>query len=71
MASLQKALEPYDYGYDGWVHFFGASKSHPPIHYHYKSRKSQDVFKYISDCVCLKEDGHVHLGWLGGEVIMG
>jgi len=20
-----------DYGYDGWVHFFGASKSHPPF----------------------------------------
>jgi len=31
MASLQKALEPYDNGYDGWVHFFGASKSHPPF----------------------------------------
>jgi len=40
----------------------------PPIHYHYKAWKSQDIFlKNISDCVQLKEDSHIHLGSLDGE----
>ncbi len=36
------------------------------IHCHYKAWKSQDIFLYNSDCICLKEESHIHLGWLEG-----
>jgi len=56
-----------DYIYDGWMNLFLASKHAPPVHYHYNAWKSQDIFKYISDCVCLKDESHIHLGCLEGE----
>jgi len=29
-----------------------------------KARKSQDSFKYISDYIRLKDECHIHQGWL-------
>ncbi len=29
------------------------------------------IFLYNSDCIHLKEENHIHLGWLEGEKIMG
>ncbi len=46
----------------GWMRCFGLLKI-TPIHCHYKSWKSQDFFKYNSDCIHLKEESHIHLAW--------
>ncbi len=35
-----------------------------------KLGKSQDIFLYNSDCIHLKEESHIHLGWLEGEEII-
>ncbi len=37
------------------------------IHYHYKAWKSQDIFLYNSNCINLKEQSHIPLGWIEGE----
>jgi len=37
------------------------------IHSHYKAKKSQDIFIYKSDCVWMKEESLIELGWLEGE----
>ncbi len=38
------------------------------IHCHYKAGKSQDIFLYKNaNCICLKEESHIHLGRLEGE----
>ncbi len=37
------------------------------IHCHYKAWKSQDIFQYNSDCIRLKEESQIHLGWLKHE----
>jgi len=65
--ALTNSLEPYGLFFimDGCIYF--RLQNTPPIHYHYKSLESQDIFKYISDCVHLKEDSHIHLGRLEGE----
>jgi len=57
-----------DYIYDGWMDaFIFGFKTDPPVHYHYKSLESQDIFEHISDCVRLKEESRIYLGWLEGE----
>ncbi len=38
------------------------------IHCHYKVWKSQECF---SDCIRLKEESHIQLGWLRGKQIIG
>ncbi len=50
---------------DGWT--FLSYKISSPIHCHYKAWKSQDKLYYNFDCVRLKEESHIHLGWLEGE----
>ncbi len=37
------------------------------IHSYYKAWKSQDIFLCNSDCIRLKEESHIHLGWLEGK----
>jgi len=44
-----------DYFYDGWMHFLGLQNHAAHSGY------------FIFDCVRLKEDSHIHLGWLEGE----
>ncbi len=55
--------------YDGWTQFIGRLLDYwiSLIHCHDKAWKSQDIFKYNSDCIRLKEESHKHLGWLEGE----
>ncbi len=48
-----------------FIYFF--FKITTPIHCHYKSWKSQDIFWYNSDCIRLKEESNIHLGCLEGE----
>ncbi len=36
------------------------------IHCHYKAWKSQDIFLYSSNCICLKKESHILLGWHEG-----
>ncbi len=47
------------------IYFF--FKITTPIHCHYKSWKSQDIFWYNSDCIHLKEESNIQLGCLEGE----
>ncbi len=39
----------------------------PRIHCYHKAWKSQDIFEYNSNGICLKEESHIHIGWLEGE----
>ncbi len=57
--------------YDGWMYFFGAWKSQQPFTAIKKLGRARIFFLYNSDCICLKEKGHIHLGCLEGEYIMG
>ncbi len=42
-------------------------KIESPIHCRDKAGKSQDIFNHHSDCIRLKEESHIPLGWLEGE----
>jgi len=59
------------YFYDGWMHFFWASKSQVPftpiIKLGASIWKSQHSFYITQNCVWLKEESHIHLEWLEGE----
>jgi len=50
--------------YDGWIHFFGLQNS---LFTAIKLGSARTLFNIILDCVPLKEDSHIHLGWLEGE----
>jgi len=53
-----------DYFYDGLM-YFGASKNKVPLQH-----LEEPGFFANSDCVWLKEESHIHLGWLEVEYIM-
>jgi len=45
------------------MHFNGLNTTKTTIHHHYKAWKSQDMFKYNSDCIRLREECHIHLNF--------
>ncbi len=48
----------------GFIHFYWTIGIVNPIHCHWKS---QGIFLYNSDRICLKEESHILLGWPEGE----
>ncbi len=50
---------------DGCI--FGASKYQLSFTAIINLRRTFFVFKCNSDCICLEEESHIHLGWLEGE----
>ncbi len=46
---------------------FITTETETPTHCNDKAWNSQDNFLYNSDWIRLKEESHIHLGWLEGE----
>jgi len=67
LRAVVNPLEPHGllFFMDGCI--FSVFRMWVTIHNHYKPWRTKDIFKYISDCVRLKEDCHINLGWLEGE----